>query len=88
MAPKEGLEPSTHRLTADCSTIELLWNPRARESNVGDSARQLGFGRADQAGRISEKMAVCVKVRAGAAGEAPAAAREARALVSSSGILF
>ena len=26
MAPEEGLEPSTHRLTADCSTIELLWN--------------------------------------------------------------
>ena len=26
MAPKVGLEPTTHRLTADCSTIELLWN--------------------------------------------------------------
>lgn len=27
MAPEEGLEPSTTRLTAACSTIELLWNP-------------------------------------------------------------
>ena len=26
MAPEVGLEPTTHRLTADCSTIELLWN--------------------------------------------------------------
>ena len=26
MAPAEGLEPPTHRLTADCSTIELRWN--------------------------------------------------------------
>src|SRR4051812_50154856 len=28
MAPEVGLEPTTHRLTADCSTIELLWKPR------------------------------------------------------------
>ena len=28
MAPKVGLEPTTDRLTADCSTIELLWNPK------------------------------------------------------------
>lgn len=27
LAPEVGLEPTTHRLTADCSTIELLWNP-------------------------------------------------------------
>src|SRR5437764_15320278 len=27
LAPELGLEPTTHRLTADCSTIELLWNP-------------------------------------------------------------
>ena len=26
LAPEAGLEPATHRLTADCSTIELLWN--------------------------------------------------------------
>src|SRR5690242_15325177 len=28
MAPEEGLEPSTSRLTAACSTIELLWSRR------------------------------------------------------------
>src|SRR4030095_2507188 len=28
MAPEEGLEPSTPRLTAACSTIELLWIPK------------------------------------------------------------
>ena len=28
MAPEAGLEPATHRLTADCSTIELLWNSK------------------------------------------------------------
>ena len=27
MAPEVGLEPTTTRLTAACSTIELLWNP-------------------------------------------------------------
>jgi hypothetical protein len=26
MAPERGLEPPTYRLTAECSTIELLWN--------------------------------------------------------------
>src|SRR5699024_11903505 len=26
MAPQAGLEPATDRLTADCSTAELLWN--------------------------------------------------------------
>src|ERR1700722_3575741 len=30
MAPKVGLEPTTDRLTADCSTIELLWIPMER----------------------------------------------------------
>ena len=30
MAPKVGLEPTTDRLTADCSTIELLWMPNGR----------------------------------------------------------
>ena len=30
MAPEEGLEPSTPRLTAACSTIELLWNSKER----------------------------------------------------------
>src|SRR5215469_13623611 len=31
MAPETGLEPVTRRLTAGCSTIELLWNPSGRE---------------------------------------------------------
>ena len=26
LAPEAGLEPATRRLTAGCSTIELLWN--------------------------------------------------------------
>ena len=26
LAPREGLEPSAYRLTAECSTIELPWN--------------------------------------------------------------
>src|ERR1041385_2031474 len=30
MAPETGLEPVTRRLTAGCSTIELLWNSRTR----------------------------------------------------------
>ena len=31
VAPKVGLEPTTDRLTADCSTIELLWMPKEHE---------------------------------------------------------
>lgn len=30
LAPEEGLEPSTTRLTVACSTIELLWNANGR----------------------------------------------------------
>ena len=37
MAPEVGLEPTTHRLTADCSTIELLWNPK-RTRNLQTAA--------------------------------------------------
>ena len=44
LAPEEGLEPSTHRLTADCSTIELLWNTRTDwKLAVGISLRQRAF---------------------------------------------
>src|SRR6185503_6879440 len=32
MAPEVGLEPTTPRLTAACSTIELLWNPKGAQS--------------------------------------------------------
>ena len=35
VAPQAGLEPATLRLTAGCSTIELLWN----------RSQLLGFGR-------------------------------------------
>src|SRR5271170_3955483 len=30
LAPETGLEPVTRRLTAGCSTIELLWMPKQR----------------------------------------------------------
>ena len=29
LAPREGLEPSAYRLTAECSTVELPWNMEA-----------------------------------------------------------
>ena len=31
LAPEVGLEPTTTRLTAACSTIELLWNPNRQQ---------------------------------------------------------
>jgi hypothetical protein len=34
LAPGEGLEPSTFRLTAGCSAIELPWNGAARRSRT------------------------------------------------------
>lgn len=40
MAPEVGLEPTTHRLTADCSTIELLWIPKAAQSTKHRPQRQ------------------------------------------------
>ena len=40
MAPEVGLEPTTHRLTADCSTIELLWNPK-RTRNLQTAGRRV-----------------------------------------------
>src|SRR6185436_15286518 len=42
VAPETGLEPVTRRLTAGCSTIELLWNQLAAPSTCGQS-RSLGF---------------------------------------------
>ena len=32
VAPEVGLEPTTRRLTAGCSTIELLWNSKWRRN--------------------------------------------------------
>lgn len=41
MAPEVGLEPTTTRLTAACSTIELLWNSKSRgESRARLAHRQ------------------------------------------------
>ena len=40
MAPEVGLEPTTDRLTADYSTIELLWNPDEVEIKNLVSIRQ------------------------------------------------
>lgn len=47
MAPEVGLEPTTTRLTAACSTIELLWNPKDAQST--DRFRQRQF---DSAGHL------------------------------------
>ena len=41
LAPEAGLEPATRRLTAGCSTIELLWNPSGQGIYNGPSERQL-----------------------------------------------
>ncbi len=43
MAPEEGLEPSTTRLTAACSTIELLWNPICKGANSTNHLSQRQF---------------------------------------------
>ena len=45
MAPEEGLEPSTTRLTAACSTIELLWNPKWTRNLLIAARRVNDFGR-------------------------------------------
>jgi hypothetical protein len=43
LAPEVGLEPTTHRLTADCSTIELLWNPNGRAIYKSNGAASNSF---------------------------------------------
>ena len=45
LAPEAGLEPATHRLTADCSTIELLWNVNDRILYKSASIPSNGFTR-------------------------------------------
>ena len=40
MAPEVGLEPTTTRLTAACSTIELLWNAKGRTIYKSPRIRQ------------------------------------------------
>ncbi len=54
MAPQVGLEPTTRRLTAACSTIELLRNAKrdgnyimatsVRDKSLHSSVRNLGLG--------------------------------------------
>src|SRR5580765_4244375 len=44
MAPKVGLEPTTDRLTADCSTIELLWIPIELAIYKPPILASIGFG--------------------------------------------
>src|SRR5882724_7109173 len=46
LAPEVGLEPTTTRLTAACSTIELLWNPKRRVIYWASLIRQRIFRRA------------------------------------------
>jgi hypothetical protein len=43
LAPEEGLEPSTTRLTAACSTIELLWNANGREMYKSQRCPSISF---------------------------------------------
>ena len=50
MAPAVGLEPTTDRLTADCSTTELRWNsghlstPKKNKNQVFFSIDSIFFG--------------------------------------------
>ena len=41
MAPQVGLEPTTLRLTAECSAIELLRNTDARGRQTFDARERL-----------------------------------------------
>src|SRR5262245_23893443 len=43
LAQETGLEPVTRRLTAGCSTIELLWNPKGRAIYRRGSGPSIGF---------------------------------------------
>src|SRR5579863_941755 len=43
MAPKVGLEPTTDRLTADCSTIELLWIPKEHKIYKPPAGASINF---------------------------------------------
>src|SRR5256885_12350130 len=55
LAPEVGLEPTTHRLTADCSTIELLWNPNGGQSTNRRRYRQQVFSALKHAGSADNK---------------------------------
>src|SRR6266446_6452470 len=63
LAPEAGLEPATPRLTAACSTIELLWNPNGRAIYKPLFAASNRFCRAQTCWR-SRSLAVRAKKRA------------------------
>lgn len=44
MAPRVGLEPTTNRLTADCSTVELPRNTEAATKGLKDPSRGASIG--------------------------------------------
>ena len=48
MAPKVGLEPTTDRLTADCSTTELLRNKMVGLNGLEPSTSRLSGVRSNQ----------------------------------------
>ena len=54
MAPEVGLEPTTSRLTAARSTIELLWNPK--EMNINKPAIGASNRFVTQTGSAGNKM--------------------------------
>ena len=59
MAPEVGLEPTTLRLTAACSTIELLWNSESAKSTGELGPRQTvltGKLRLSLVGNVHSKM--------------------------------
>ena len=53
MAPEVGLEPTTPRLTAACSTIELLWIPFLQQPS--------GHQRADNLQIDPHTVNICVR---------------------------
>lgn len=68
MAPEVGLEPTTTRLTAACSTIELLWIPNGRaiyKHHVVPSNAFTGRLRFDVCRTVPKCSAVAVAVNVG-----------------------
>ena len=61
LAPEVGLEPTTTRLTAACSTIELLWIAKGRVIYRPPSSRSNRFHRVFwQRGQKNVLRAACV----------------------------
>jgi|SRR3954454_14926662 hypothetical protein len=68
MAPEIGLEPITRRLTAGCSTIELLWKPRTRNVTDPNISRQTHSEHGALDGSVSEMRRLIFETAAGAKG--------------------